>query len=350
VAKKVLFALSTVAAGVTLIFTVAFPTQQTRTEASLTVAGCLLILALATSMLLASRPSVWVWATYPFTAVAVIAVLDISSHDASVTAQIFFIFPMLYAGAQLKRLAAIAVCVAAAVADAVVTLLLLPLSTALVDSCFMAATLATATTLLMLSGERTDRLIAQLERQAAIDPLTGLLTRRVLDSAAASALVGAANDGGTALLLIDLDHFKQVNDVHGHPGGDMVLQQLASLLMGVNRSSDVISRMGGDEIAILLPGCALDSALRKAEQILLEIRTHTFDLTDCTMADADGAATFSLSASIGIAHVPTHAKDLRALYAAADASLYAAKRTGRDRVGATRPSVDHPQFVVEHQS
>jgi diguanylate cyclase (GGDEF)-like protein len=194
--------------------------------------------------------------------------------------------------------------------------------------------LCTVTALLILSAERTDRLIAQLERHAAIDPLTGLATRRVLDSAASSALQGAANDGGTALLLIDLDHFKRINDVHGHPAGDYALQQLAKLLRGVNRTSDLISRMGGDEIAVLMPGCSLPAALRRAEQILLEVRASRIDVGHCSMAmEADIAKELSISVSIGVAHMPTHAAEVHALYAAADASLYNAKRAGRDRVG-----------------
>lgn len=337
VAKKVLIALSSVAAGVTLLFTVAFPTQQTSTQASVTIAGCLLILALAACMHLVKRPSVWLWTAYPFAATALITILDICSNDSSVTAQIFFFFPVLYAGAQLRRRATVTIFVVAALCDAAVTATLLPFSTAIVDDCFVTAALGTAAALLQLSGERNDRLIAELERLAAVDPLTGLMTRRVLDSATASALGGAGTDGGTALLLIDLDRFKQVNDEHGHPAGDAVLQQLSALLLRANRRSDLVSRMGGDEFAVLLPGCSLKFAKGRAEQILLEVRAFTFDISDSTAVGDDdlGETQFGLSVSIGIAHMPTHAQDPRALYAAADLSLYDAKRNGRDRVGAT---------------
>ena len=86
----------------------------------------------------------------------------------------------------------------------------------------------TTTALLVFAGERNDQLIALLQQQAAVDPLTGLLTRRVLDSAAAWALHGSGSQQGTALLLIDLDHFERVNDVHGHPAGDSVLSAIAA--------------------------------------------------------------------------------------------------------------------------
>jgi len=293
-----------------------------------------LIIALAVSLVLTGKPSALVWAAYPFTAVAVIAVLDLTSHDASVTAQIFFVFPVLYAGAQLRRHAAACVCAAAVGANLAVTMALLPASTAFVDASFVGAALIAAATLLAFAGERNDQLIAALERQAAVDPLTGLLTRRVLDSAATSALHGSGSDQGTALLLIDIDHFKRVNDEHGHPAGDAVLQQLAAILTRASRHSDIISRLGGDEIAILLSACPLDAAVYRAEQILLEVRSQLFDVSACSMATATSRSTaLALSVSIGIAHLPTHADDLRALYAAADASLYQAKTTGRDRIG-----------------
>lgn len=334
-AKTILFVLTWVAAGVTLFFILAVPSQQTRKFAAVSVAGCVLILAVVTVIRFARRPAAWLWAAYPLAAVALITVLDLGSHDASVTAQVYFLFPALYGGAQLGRQAALAVCAASVAGEAVVTFMLLPTSTAVIDLCFVAAALSSSALLLLHSGERTDELIATLEHQAAIDPLTGLLTRRVLDSAVASALDSAAGDHGTALLLMDVDRFKTINDVHGHPAGDAVLQELANLLMSLHRRGDTVSRMGGDELALLMPGCSLEAALARAEDILLEVRAHTFDVSAHSLA-ADPASTkdLAVSLSIGVAHLPTHATDLRALYTAADAALYRAKHEGRDRVAA----------------
>jgi diguanylate cyclase (GGDEF)-like protein len=265
--------------------------------------------------------------------VALIAVLDLTSRDASVTAQVYFFFPALYAGAQLRRQAAVTVCAASVAGEALVTLALLPVATAAVDLCFVATALTASAGLLLHSGERTDDLIATLEHQAAVDPLTGLLTRRVLDRAVSSALEGAAGEGGTALLLMDVDRFKRINDVHGHPAGDAVLQELATLLLGLHRRGDVVSRMGGDELALLMPGCSLSTAAARAEDVLLEVRAHTFDVTAHSLAlDPADAAALPVSLSIGVAHLPTHAADLRALYAAADAALYRAKQGGRDQI------------------
>jgi diguanylate cyclase (GGDEF)-like protein len=209
----------------------------------------------------------------------------------------------------------------------------LPPREALNQSAYLTAAIVTATALLVLSGERQDALVAQLQHQAAIDSLTGLFTRRVLDNAAASALSGAASELGTGLILLDIDKFKHINDEYGHPAGDEVLVRLAQLLMLGVRPSDTVSRLGGDEVAVLLAGCSVDSVLHRAEEILWEIRAHAFDIAP--------EISLSVSVSIGVAHLPTHGADLRALYSAADASLYAAKRGGRNQIGPMPDAREH---------
>jgi diguanylate cyclase (GGDEF)-like protein len=337
-ARRVVFALTVVAGGVTLVFTALLPSTVAPGAVTLTVSACVLILLLATWIAVAAAPPLPLWAAYPFFAVGLIVLLDLATKDASVTAQIYFFFPVLYAGAQLRRRAATAVCVAAVLAVFSVTLSLLPDTTAILDASFVGSALSAATVLLVLAGEQNDRLIARLEHHAAVDPLTGLLTRRVLDGAVRAAVHAVDSTAGTALLLIDLDRFKPINDVHGHPAGDAVLRELAALLTRVNRRNDVISRIGGDELAVLLTDCPLDAALARAEQILLEVRAHTFDVSSCSMA-TDKAADphLNLSVSIGVAHLPARIRMLDTLYSAADASLYQAKMDGRDRVGAPIP-------------
>lgn len=335
-AKSLLFVLTAVATGVTLLFAIADPSTHSGLSTSVIVASCGALLAVATAIRLPGRPLPWLWTAYPFTAILTITLLDLATQDASVTAQVFYFFPVLYAGAQLRRAAAVILCGTAVAADLVVTVSRLPWDTAVVQTCFVAAALSTTTALLVLAGERTDLLIGQLERQAAVDPLTGLLSRRVLDSAVSSALGGAASDGGTALLILDIDRFKLINDVHGHPAGDAVLQELAGILMRLSRPGDVVSRLGGDEVAVLLPGCPLDVARHRAEEIRRAVRGHIFDLSDSSLALAHDVSRIpTVTVSVGIAHLPTHAEGLRALYAAADASLYDAKRQGRDQVGAS---------------
>ncbi len=165
----------------------------------------------------------------------------------------------------------------------------------------------------------------QLRQQAAVDPQTGLVTRRVLDQAAQSALSGAASRLGTALMLVDIDDFKLINDKYGHPAGDEVLVQLAALLIRGCRPNDIVSRLGGDELALLLLGCSQSAMVGRGEDLLNRIRAHPFRLND--------EHTITITVSAGLAHAPTHATDLRELYSTADKALYRAKRAGRNRVG-----------------
>jgi diguanylate cyclase (GGDEF)-like protein len=270
------------------------------------------------------------WAAWPFAATGLIVALDFLTGDATLSAQVFLIFPALYAASELRRPGAVAVVVAVVIAEWSVTTVLLPWERAIVEASYMTAAIVTTAALLTLAGERQERLVALLERQAAIDPLTGLVTRRVLDEAARTSLSGAASDDGTALILIDVDKFKGINDQYGHPGGDEVLVQLAQVLIGGSRSTDVVSRLGGDEIALLIPGCSAVVLAARGQQILGEIRARRFTVTD--------GRDVAVSVSGGLAHAPTDAVDLRSLYAAADRALYRAKALGRNRIYAALPS------------
>jgi diguanylate cyclase (GGDEF)-like protein len=227
---------------------------------------------------------------------------------------------------------------ASVLGEVIVVSTMLPPRQAVVAIGYVAATLVTTAGLLVRSGERQALLILRLERQAAIDPLTGLVTRRVLDEAAQSAMSGAASAHGTSLIMLDVDDFKSINDRYGHPAGDDVLVQLATLLVGSSRGEDVVSRMGGDEIALLLPGCPASVLRDRAEHIVWDVRAHTFLVNDGDEID--------VSVTVGLAHAPTHAIDLRTLYTAADAAMYQAKRAGGNRVAvpieATDPRVRAP--------
>ncbi len=264
------------------------------------------------------------WALAPIAALGVLVALDLLTRDASVAAQIFFAFPALYGASQLRPPGAALLAVLSVSGEYVVVFTLLPIRDAIVDACYVTAAIATTAALLAVASERHARLVHRLEQMAAIDPLTGLATRRVLDEAAESALRGASSHAGTALILIDVDHFKSINDRYGHPAGDEVLVQLARHLLQQSRDSDVVCRLGGDEIAVLLPGCAYATAVDRAESVLAAVTAHPYLLDDGT--------TLPVSVSIGCAHMPTNATDLRALYTAADSALYEAKRAGRGRV------------------
>ena len=244
------------------------------------------------------------------------------TQDPSAGAQAFLAFPVLWAGVNLRR-AAVALVTAVAIAgDAVVLFHLEPVGNAVSDLSFFGAVLIVMALMLVRSGETHDRLVALLQQQAAIDSLTGLVNRRVLDEALTRELASPATPRGTALVLVDVDSFKAINDQHGHPVGDDALVHLAGVLRSVVRSGDaVLSRMGGDELAVLLPDCPADVATRRATEVLEAVRANPLALRDGSL--------LAVSVSLGVAHAPSHADGLEALYAAADAALYAAKRAGR---------------------
>ena len=160
-------------------------------------------------------------------------------------------------------------------------------------------------------------------RLARRDGLTGILNRQHFVEEAEQALRYVAKSlRGACLILIDLDHFKNINDTHGHVAGDHSLKRIVSICQKHLHSSDVFGRIGGEEFGILLPECTLIQALERAEGIRQAIQTTPEDETEHV----------PLSASFGIASTTHHGYDLRCLLVAADSALYRAKRDGRNRV------------------
>jgi len=165
---------------------------------------------------------------------------------------------------------------------------------------------------------RTRALLARLDRLSHEDPLTGLANRRRWDVELAAAC-GAARQTGTSLavVLADVDHFKQVNDLHGHAAGDQALRLIAGALASRVRAGDVVARLGGDELAVLLPGTDLGRAVALAE----ELRAAALGLDLC------GAGPGSLTLSLGVAVAAGDDAVPEQLTVEADAHLYRAKAT-----------------------
>lgn len=165
----------------------------------------------------------------------------------------------------------------------------------------------------------------ELVTLAERDSLTGLYNRRQFMRMAEMELVRADRmPRGTSLLMVDLDYFKKVNDQHGHPAGDGVLQQVAGILMSSVRASDLVGRMGGEEFIVLLPYTTPDQAMVVAEKLRLALRAHPLKI-ECLE--------LPVTASFGVTGITeTQKAPLQALYAAADTALYTAKHGGRDRV------------------
>lgn len=316
-------------AATTTAFTAPLQDQQLTLGAGLLVGSLVALVALIGAVMHRMQGSHRVaWALAPLISVPVLVAIDLLTRDASVTAQVFFLFPALYGASQLRPPGVVVTTALAVLGEVVVVGVQLPAQDAVVQAWYVTSAICTTAALLAVATERHARLVTRLEQLAAIDPLTGLATRRVLDEAASSALSGAGSDAGTALVLLDIDHFKTINDRHGHPGGDAVLVQLAELLVAHSRPTDVVCRMGGDEIALLLPACSGPTAFARAEEVLAAIQDRRFR----TPAGED----IDVSVSMGCAHLPTHATDLRTLYAAADRALYEAKQSGRGRVTPAR--------------
>lgn len=173
-----------------------------------------------------------------------------------------------------------------------------------------------------LQSEREHR------RVAVIDPLTGLLNR----SAFAQRLgelqhqIDQGAESSLGFLVADVDHFKRINDQHGHPVGDAVLRDVAYAMRSELRAFDLIYRLGGEEFAILLPGADLEKTREIAERLRVAVAQSSTGGVSVTMSFGAGA-------------VSGNDVRLAQLYTQADAALYEAKRAGRNRVGTTAPAV-----------
>lgn len=161
------------------------------------------------------------------------------------------------------------------------------------------------------------RLTQRHKRDAETDALTGLLNRRALMDRARRLQPPAA------IVVFDIDHFKQVNDVHGHHSGDAVLQTFAAILETAIRGEDMAARLGGEEFAIVLPGTTPLAALSVAERVRQSFTIHSF---------VSSAGNFTATVSAGVSLAPVTHVDLAILLQQADAALYEAKREGRNRV------------------
>ena len=169
----------------------------------------------------------------------------------------------------------------------------------------------------------------KLRTQSLRDPLTGLYNRRYMEDALERYLNISERTGTpVSIIMIDLDHFKRLNDTYGHGKGDAVLRDVAAQLTGAVRPTDIVSRYGGEELLIIMPGCSVEDAMLKAELL----RTRIESLSE--LHDAE------ITASFGVATVPTTSNSMSDLIPMADAALYAAKTAGRNCVKAAskRPS------------
>jgi diguanylate cyclase (GGDEF)-like protein/PAS domain S-box-containing protein len=178
--------------------------------------------------------------------------------------------------------------------------------------------------------QRIHELHEQMREQAIRDELTGVHNRRHFVAVAEHELERARRHGAMlSLVMMDIDHFKNVNDAHGHLCGDVALKAVGSMLSATTRVGDLACRLGGEEFAVLLVGTGHDGAVERAEQWRATFAEMTII--------ADGTA-LKLTASFGVATFPEQADSLVELLKVADTRMYRAKSLGRDRViGASAP-------------
>lgn len=167
------------------------------------------------------------------------------------------------------------------------------------------------------------------------DPLTGLYNRAFfLAQFGPLADRGALRGLGTAVLMLDIDHFKRINDTHGHDVGDLVLREVAGVLRQATRADDLVARFGGEEFVVALPVAAPDQATERAERVRSSLASRRI---------LAGGVPLRVTASLGLAFTPPgRPRSVAALIATADKGLYQAKNAGRDRTVFSHDIVSRP--------
>ncbi len=271
------------------------------------------------------------WLAVPTLATLIISGLNLATRDATTGSQLFYLWPVLYAANFLSRRLTWVNIALVLVGEAAVLVTVLGFENATADWTAMAMALTMTAVVVVTLRDRADQLLRRLEGQALADPLTGLANRRSFDEALLRAGQWAARTGEPlAVVSIDVDHFKTINDTWGHAVGDEALQAVAGALRAVTGPNDVIARLGGDEFVMLLR-TDQHGALRTTEAMRAAV-----------------AAVATLPSgpprlSIGVAVLPDHAAGVDELVRASDAALYDAKSRGRGRVavaGSARHNVD----------
>jgi diguanylate cyclase (GGDEF)-like protein len=177
---------------------------------------------------------------------------------------------------------------------------------------------------------RTKAVRDDLIKHAGLDPLTGVLNRRELDARARVAIAHAERyDRALTCAMLDIDHFKAINDRYGHAAGDAVLREAATRISESCRASDTIGRYGGEEFVVLLPETRVEDAAVLAERLRCRFDDHGFTFE---------GATVHVTVSIGVAPWEPGVTVPASLYSAADRALYTAKDLGRNRIELVAPS------------
>ncbi|MDO9085240.1 MAG: GGDEF domain-containing protein [Anaerolineaceae bacterium] len=170
---------------------------------------------------------------------------------------------------------------------------------------------------------------AQLRELSVRDALTGLFNRRYLEETLEREIHRVERKGlSLGIIMLDLDHFKRINDTYGHPAGDVALQALGSLLKANIRVSDIACRYGGEEFVLILPEASLEVTRQRAERLCLNVKKLNVSYNELLLEP--------ITLSLGVAAFPEHGSTYMSLLSAVDAAMYHAKNEGRDRVVVAR--------------
>jgi len=261
----------------------------------------------------------------PLASVTLICVLQIGFRDYSAGSQLYVVFVVVWSAYYMRPVACV-ITVAVTLVGAIIVALQRPGGLAYSGIVYLMVSIVLVAGMILRLRMDTEATEAQLERRLRTDALTGIATRQVLDGVGAARIAEARASGSTvALIVIDVDDFKSINDGDGHPAGDAVLRHLGEQLSAAAGPRDVATRWGGDEFALLLADATSRSAVEVAELLLEAVRRSPVALPD-------GEGTVGYTISMGVATTEDGTDDIESLYATADRALYRAKAAGRDRV------------------
>jgi diguanylate cyclase (GGDEF)-like protein len=179
-----------------------------------------------------------------------------------------------------------------------------------------------------------------LEQESITDPLMGIYNRRYLERRLTTEVARASRYGmPLSVLLLDIDHFKPINDSYGHQVGDIVLAELAQLIVNTVRTTDIVTRYGGEEIMVMAPSTPLKTAANLAERLRKIIAHRPFDVPAKLNRKLKA---LHITVSVGVACFGLNANDFQSLIQSADEALYRAKKKGRNCVITARPVTTQP--------
>jgi diguanylate cyclase (GGDEF)-like protein len=319
-----------IAGGLVTILLMVITPDYARGQDALIHAACAFCIAVGLPMVaLPDRIPRWVVRISPLVDIGLIGLCTWFARTPTDGTELLLVWPVLFASYYLGsrdgwlNVAMVVVCYPP-------TALAVLGSEGITPSVYVVGTSVLAAFIVSALRRQIAHLFEALQREARADGLTGLLNRRAWDEAFHREVGRRERQGGSlSLLIVDVDHFKRINDTMGHPAGDAALRKVSALLQAQTRAEDVLGRIGGEEFALVLAECDLDGALNRAEQIRALIEDASRTWPEVGMA---------VTVSIGAAAIPRQTSDPSQLMTLADGALYAAKTGGRNTTRAAAPA------------